>query len=43
MYANRIQAELRDFFSGKEDPMESMMDLGPIVDEMGRKLQKFMS
>ena len=43
IYANRILAVLRDFFSGKEDPMESMMDLGPIVDEMGRKLQKFMS
>jgi hypothetical protein len=43
IYADRIQAELRDFFSGKEDPMESMMDLGPIVDEMGRKLERFMS
>jgi hypothetical protein len=43
IYADRIQSEFRDFFSGKEDPMESMMDLGPIVDEMGRKLQKFMS
>ena len=43
IYADRIQGSLRDFLSGKQEPMESIEKLGPIVDEMGRKLQRFMS
>ena len=43
MYADRIQGEIRDLLSGKREPMESAQRFGPLVDEMGRKLQKFMS
>ena len=43
MYADRIQGAFRDFLSGDQEPAESIQNLGPIVDEMGRKLQKFMS
>jgi len=43
MYADRIQGAFRDFLSGDQEPVESIQKLGPIVDEMGRRLQKFMS
>jgi len=43
MYENRVESIIRDFNDGKMEPQEASVSLGRVVDEMGRKVQKFMS
>jgi len=43
MYGNRVESIIRDFNDGKMEPQEASVSLGRVVDEMGRKVQKFMS
>ena len=43
MYGNRVESLIRDFNDGKMEPQEASVSLGRVVDEMGRKVQKFMS